>query len=192
MCGLPTKTSYILQDYLGTADTIIDVTGGVVETRKFDPYGNQFDPANPAGPPPVFTSAVPFGFAGHEHDAEMGLINMRGRIYDPSLGRFLSPDPIGLSPLSALGLNAYAYAANDPATLNDPTGFTTERGGDGNGDHPPIGVTIGIGGSSGSSSGSGVHYANPAPAQSGHQYKQYSAVDAATLRAQSMTVVKFT
>ncbi|MDR1226846.1 MAG: hypothetical protein LBK47_08125 [Prevotellaceae bacterium] len=33
------------------------------------------------------------GFTGHEHLPEFGLINMNARLYDPLLGRFLSPDP---------------------------------------------------------------------------------------------------
>ena len=32
------------------------------------------------------------GFTSHEHLPEFGLINMNGRMYDPVLGRFLSPD----------------------------------------------------------------------------------------------------
>ena len=34
------------------------------------------------------------GYTGHEHDDEFGLINMKGRIYDPEARRFLTPDPI--------------------------------------------------------------------------------------------------
>lgn len=33
------------------------------------------------------------GYTGHEHLTQFGLINMNARLYDPALGRFLSPDP---------------------------------------------------------------------------------------------------
>jgi hypothetical protein len=43
------------------------------------------------------------------------------RYYDPAIGRFISPDPIGL----AGGLNRYAYCENDPVNAVDPTGLET-------------------------------------------------------------------
>jgi RHS repeat-associated protein len=38
------------------------------------------------------------GYTGHEHDGEAGLINMRGRIYDPTFARFLTADPVIQAP----------------------------------------------------------------------------------------------
>lgn len=34
------------------------------------------------------------GFTGHEHDESLRLINMRGRMFNPAIGRMLTPDPI--------------------------------------------------------------------------------------------------
>jgi hypothetical protein len=48
-----------------------------------------------------------------------GLYYVRARWYDAGMGRFISEDPIGL----AGGINNYAYAANDPVNLSDPTGL---------------------------------------------------------------------
>jgi RHS repeat-associated protein len=39
------------------------------------------------------------GYTGHEHLDEFGLINCNARLYDPVLGRFLSPDPYVQDPL---------------------------------------------------------------------------------------------
>ncbi|WP_437757383.1 RHS repeat-associated core domain-containing protein [Sorangium sp. So ce1389] len=39
------------------------------------------------------------GFTGHRHDDELGLIDMRGRLYDPNLRRFLTLDPFVTDPL---------------------------------------------------------------------------------------------
>ena len=55
-----------------------------------------------------------------------GLDFMRARFYSPSTGRFIQRDPTGLSG----GANLYAYTANDPVNLVDPTGlFGTDFGG---------------------------------------------------------------
>ena len=61
----------------------------------------------------------PLRFAARELDATTGLYYVRARWYDPAQGRFISEDPIGL----AGGINNYAYAANDPVNLSDPTGL---------------------------------------------------------------------
>ena len=62
------------------------------------------------------------GFTGHEHIKELGLINMSGRVFDPLLGRFLSPDPYVQSPDRTKNFNRYAYAMNNPLVFEDPGG----------------------------------------------------------------------
>jgi RHS repeat-associated protein len=44
---------------------------------------------------------------------------MSERFYDPEIGRFISPDPIG----TAGGLNIYQYCHNDPVNFVDLSGF---------------------------------------------------------------------
>ncbi len=51
------------------------------------------------------------------------LINMKGRIYDPKVGRFLTPDPLVQSPLRSESQNRYSYAWNNPLKWVDPSGF---------------------------------------------------------------------
>jgi RHS repeat-associated protein len=75
------------------------------------------------------SSDVPYGFAGHEEDSELGLINMRGRMYDLQLGQFLTPDPIVAQPYGA-GLSRYAYVNNSALNFVDPSGFQGEGIGD--------------------------------------------------------------
>lgn len=58
------------------------------------------------------------GYTGHKFDKDIGLSYMQARYYDPVLGRFMSPDPIG----SADQFNLFAYVGNDPINNNDPTG----------------------------------------------------------------------
>ncbi|WKD50594.1 RHS repeat domain-containing protein [Microbulbifer spongiae] len=68
------------------------------------------------------------GYTGHEHLDRTGLIHMNGRIYDPTLGRFLSPDPIVQAPTYSQSWNRYSYVLNNPMSLVDPTGYTAEYG----------------------------------------------------------------
>ena len=64
------------------------------------------------------------GFTGHEHLPEFGLINMNGRMYDPVLGRMLSPDNYVQSATFTQTFNRYSYAGNNPLKYTDPTGYT--------------------------------------------------------------------
>ena len=66
------------------------------------------------------------GFTGHEHLDRTGLIHMNGRIYDPQLGRFLSPDPFIPHPTLAQSWNRYSYVRNNPLSYTDPSGFMEE------------------------------------------------------------------
>ena len=47
---------------------------------------------------------------------------MNGRLYDPQLGRFLSPDPIVAAPGSSQSWNSYSYVSNSPLSFVDPEG----------------------------------------------------------------------
>jgi hypothetical protein len=48
---------------------------------------------------------------------------MNGRLYDPELGRMLSPDPYVQVPEYSQNFNRYSYVLNNPLNLTDPTGF---------------------------------------------------------------------
>jgi RHS repeat-associated protein len=77
------------------------------------------DPSNPAPPFP----SENLGFTEREADSETGLVNMLGRLYDPKIGRFVSPDPLIGDPLSSQSYNRYSYVDNNPLRWTDPTGF---------------------------------------------------------------------
>ena len=64
------------------------------------------------------------GFTGHEHIDLFEVVNMDGRMYDPVIGRFLSPDPIIQAPDYSQSLNRYAYCLNNPLSLVDPSGYS--------------------------------------------------------------------
>ena len=67
------------------------------------------------------------GFTGHEQEDTLGLVDMRGRYYDPTQRRFLTTDPVIASPLSSQGFSPYAYVSNNPLSRIDPTGFWGEE-----------------------------------------------------------------
>ena len=64
------------------------------------------------------------GYTGHQQMDVFGLINMNGRLYDPFLGRMLSPDPFVQAPGNSQNYNRYSYALNNPLKFTDPTGYT--------------------------------------------------------------------
>jgi len=92
---------------------------------SYDVWGVRRDPVNwfpsIANNEPVITN---LGFTGHEHLDKFSLINMNGRVYDPVIARFISPDPIIQTTAFAQGLNCYAYCMNNPLSLVDPSGYS--------------------------------------------------------------------
>ena len=77
----------------------------------------------------MFIAAITLtrGFTMHEHLDQVGLVHMGGRVYDPELGRFLSPDPFVQFPISTQGFNRYAYVSNNPLSYTDPSGYFLKK-----------------------------------------------------------------
>lgn len=62
------------------------------------------------------------GYTSHEYLPEFRLYNMNARLYDPHIGRFLSPDNYVQMPNSMQSYNRYSYCINNPTKYNDPSG----------------------------------------------------------------------
>ncbi|AZA47444.1 hypothetical protein EG346_04265 [Chryseobacterium carnipullorum] len=62
------------------------------------------------------------GYTSHEHFAEVGIIHMNGRLYDPLLRRFLNADENIQDPTNTQNYNKYGYVLNNPLMYNDPSG----------------------------------------------------------------------
>ena len=62
------------------------------------------------------------GYTGHEMLSEFDIINMNGRLYDPVLGRFFSPDNYVQMPDNSQNFNRYSYCLNNPLKYTDPSG----------------------------------------------------------------------
>ncbi|TAJ17834.1 MAG: RHS repeat-associated core domain-containing protein [Rugosibacter sp.] len=119
-----TVTRYFHRDPLNSPTAITDDAGAVVERLGCEPYGNRrfangtTDPNNT-----IIALTTPRGFTNHEHFDELDLIHMNGRIYDPVIGRFLSPDPYLQAPGNLQSYNRYAYCFDNPLVCTDPSGY---------------------------------------------------------------------
>lgn len=124
---------YIHTDNLGSWLKITDANGNVKNRYSYDAWGrprnpNTWDllPINTANALVNLNAMQPRfdrGYTGHEHMAGFGLINMNGRLFDPYLQRFLSPDNVVQSPDNAQNYNRYSYCLNNPLMYTDPSGW---------------------------------------------------------------------
>ena len=105
---------YITSDHLGSTREFTDSTGAVNARYDYDPYGN---PTKISGAANVDAD---FQYAGYYRHANSGLDLTVYRAYNPSLGRWLSQDPIG----EAGGMNMYGYALGNPISGTDPLGLS--------------------------------------------------------------------
>jgi RHS repeat-associated protein len=124
--GTTTNIYYTYQDYLGSLLAITNAAGTVVMEQNFDAWGRNRNTTdwtynNIATPPLTWLTR---GYTGHEHLPQFTLINMNGRLYDPLLGRMLSPD--NYTQGGSQGYNRYTYAMNNPLKYTDPSGQTIQ------------------------------------------------------------------
>lgn len=111
-------TSYYHHDNLGSVANVTSSSGSTRWTYAYEPFGTILTEQKSGGNPP--TNAMKF--AGEYLDPTE-LYHLRARQYDPAIGRFLRSDPVDSSGSSPLA-SAYAYAANRPTVLVDPSGET--------------------------------------------------------------------
>jgi len=125
--GTPATTRYLTLDHLGSTDRIVDANGNIVVAESFGSFGGRRK-ANWAGAPDAaelakIAAVTRDGYTGQEHLDNLDLIHMNGRVYDPNIGRFISPDPYVTLPYDGQGLNRYSYVLNNPLAFTDPSGF---------------------------------------------------------------------
>ena len=109
-----TATPYWLHtDRLGSIQAVTNTSGTEVFHRTYEPFGDK-----------TFESGSHIESRGYieQRQDESGLIYLHARYYDPAIGIFVSPDPIG----PAGGMNEYAYALNDPINGRDRSGYLKE------------------------------------------------------------------
>ena len=95
---------------IGTLKTTSDSVGAYTANRVYTAFGEE-----------ITTNTDRYGYAGdwgYQSHVDMPYQHVGARYYDPSTGRFLQRDPIGI----AGGLNVYVYVLNNPVVGIDPSG----------------------------------------------------------------------
>jgi len=110
--------AYHVDDGLGSVRQLADAAGRVVASYSFSPFGV---PLGESG-------GEPYGFTGEQWDASTGLVFLRARYMQPTLGVFLSRDPwMGYEQIPGT-YNGFNYAMGNPINLNDPSGLQSWSG----------------------------------------------------------------
>lgn len=112
-----TSLYYIHNDHLGAPVAMTNGNGAPVWRAAYDPFGFAITAEDVDGDGKNVVMNV--RFPGQYFDAESGLHYNYYRYYDPSTGRYITGDPIGLNG----GLNTYAYTDGNPVNFADPLGL---------------------------------------------------------------------
>lgn len=117
---------YTYTDHLGSILKVTDANGSLVSEQSFDAWGRKrnaqfWDYSTYTGnyAPLIWMTR---GYTTHEHLDHLGLIHMNGRLYDPVLGRMLSPDNFVQNESSTQSYNRYSYVLNNPLKYIDLSG----------------------------------------------------------------------
>ena len=116
--------SYVIKDHQGSM--YATVTGNTVERYSFDAWGRRRNPQTLSYD--NVTASFDRGYTLHEHYDDFGLINMNGRLYDPLVGRMLSPDIVIQDEQNSQAYNRYSYCFNNPLRYTDPSGYISVGG----------------------------------------------------------------
>jgi RHS repeat-associated protein len=107
------KSFFYHWDVVRSVTALTDDQGQVAARYSYDPFGVT------TGAEGAAAAWNQFRYTSRPLDAKSGLYDYRARSYAPDLGRFTTPDPMGVLG----GLNVYAYVDNDPTLFNDPYGL---------------------------------------------------------------------
>jgi RHS repeat-associated protein/uncharacterized repeat protein (TIGR01451 family) len=108
-------TSFYGFDGHGSVRFLTDSTGATTDTYDYDSFGNLISK----------TGATPnnYLFAGEQFDTALGIYYNRARYYDQRQGRFWTMDTMEGEDSSPASLHKYLYAAANPVSYNDPSGY---------------------------------------------------------------------
>jgi RHS repeat-associated protein len=106
--------TYELPDGLGSVRQLADAQGYLVQHYEYGPFGEMLASEGQR------TNSL--RYTGEQWDSDVGLLYLRARWYDPSVGRFTTRDPspgfVGLPRTQ----NPYVYVSDNPISLTDPSG----------------------------------------------------------------------
>jgi len=107
---------YYLYDGLGSTRQLVNTGGSVTDGYSYDAFGEGLSHSPSSG------VLNPFLFNAQQFDTASGDYYLRARYYDPTIGRFLSQDPLQGSNEDPITLHRYLYADADPQNIFDPSG----------------------------------------------------------------------
>jgi RHS repeat-associated protein len=110
---------YLLADALGSVRQIVDANGNVTLAESYEPYGSVLSSNG--------TASSIFAYAGEQIDTS-GLIYLRARYMQPTLGIFLARDPWSGETLRPGSMNGWNYAEGNPVINLDPLGSCSQPG----------------------------------------------------------------
>lgn len=113
---------FFFNDAAGSAVAAVNEAGEVCWSEVYTPYGDKTVNDDLFSPTGCGIVGEERGFTGHTEDVNSDLVYMQQRYYDPSIGRFLSIDPIDSNPNQPMTFNRYAYGNNNPYKYVDPDG----------------------------------------------------------------------
>ena len=136
LAGYFGPTYFYVTDHLGSTRLLTNYNGpSVIECDDYYPFGEQVSCGGTSTTTHKFTGGVYPERSRGKRDAESGLDNAQARYNSSSLGRFMSPDPIGNFVADATNpqtWNLYTYVNNNPLRLIDPSGLECIQADDGN------------------------------------------------------------
>lgn len=116
----------LVKDHQGSTIAIANQLGVAERRYRFDPFGQQREIATGFLAATAVKGYLPVtqrGYTGHEMLPNLDVIHMNGRIYDPTIARFLQADPMVQAPTNLQNLNRYSYVLNNPMSYTDPSGY---------------------------------------------------------------------
>jgi RHS repeat-associated protein len=125
-CSSGASMLYFILDHLGSVTVVTDGSGNVLQRLSYDAWGkrrNADGSALSCAGGLAQPNGVSRGFTGQEMIDALCLVNLNARVYDPTLGRFLSADPVVGDATVPQELNRFSYVLNDPLSLTDPSGL---------------------------------------------------------------------
>lgn len=112
---------YTHTDHLGSPIRMTDRNAKPILLLTYTPFGQATIDTGTAKKKPSPKTTLNLRLPGQYYDEETGLHYNWHRFYEPRIGRYTTPDPIGL----AGGTHLYAYSQNDPINRVDPLGLRT-------------------------------------------------------------------
>jgi RHS repeat-associated protein len=113
---------YFALDGLETVLALTDEAGQATDRLNFDAWGVPKEGTD------FGTSGNRFAFTSHRFDTELDLYYAGGRMYSPTIGRFIGQDTLSLDPNNPDTWNLFSYVRGNPTRYVDPTGHAPEEG----------------------------------------------------------------